>query len=342
VAPRPTTDPTWATGGSAVKINPTTAKRQAGWTNSEKPPAGFWNYTQNSVGEWIQYLDESAATGVFGFGNDGALVFDGVATVLGIAPSGGNYTLNRHIFPTDMTISTGVTVFTGGFGVWGSGTLTLAGTAKLDVSGADASGTTGGAIPGSGIWYGGAGANGGAASTNGGNSTLSNSLGGSGGVGGTSDDAHTGGTVTNTAAGAEKGAIRQPQSFTAGFLFGSTGCTVPTAGSGGSGGGGGGGGTQGGGGGAGGGLMLVMFRIVNLSASCNVWAKGGAGAAGQTGGGFTAGGGGGGGGGVVLFGYRASTGTAINTRVSVAGGAAPSGTRPGAAGSSGLALIQQV
>ena len=57
MATRPTTDPTWATGGSAVKINPTAAKRQAGWTNGEKPPAGFFNYTQNSAGAWVQYLD---------------------------------------------------------------------------------------------------------------------------------------------------------------------------------------------------------------------------------------------------------------------------------------------
>ena len=77
MATRPTSDPTWATGGSAVKINPTTAKREIGWTNGEKPPAGFWNYTQNSVGDWIEYLDESAASGAFGFGNDGALVFEG-------------------------------------------------------------------------------------------------------------------------------------------------------------------------------------------------------------------------------------------------------------------------
>lgn len=343
MATRPSSLPRWAeTAGGTPSSNiadPTSAKKDAGWADSEKPPAGFLNWLQNTVYRWIKYLDESADSGVFGFGTDGALVFDGISNVAGLTPVGNAYTMDRHLFPTNMTVATGVTVNTSGFGIWGTGTLTLAGTAKIDNSGSDASGHTGGAIPISGIWHGGAGANGGAASTIGGSTTLSNSLGGSGGVGGTSDDAHTGGTVTNTAAGAEKGAIRLAQSFTSGFLFGSMGCTVPTAGSGGSGGGGGGGGSQGGGGGAGGGLILVMFRTLNFSSSCTVWAKGGAGAAGDAGGGFYAGSGGGGGGGVVLLGYRDTLGTAPNTRVSVAGGAGGGGSGAGAAGNSGLALI---
>lgn len=339
---RPDKLPQFATGGSAKIAEPTTDKKAAGFTNREKPPAGILNWLFLKIYSWLSYLDETSSIDVFGFGTDGALVFDGIANVAGLTPVGGNYTLSRHLFPTNMTVATGVTIFTSGFGIWGSGTLTLSGTAKLDVSGADGSSHTGGAIAASGIWYAGAGANGGAAATNGGNSTLSNSLGGSGGVGGTSDDAHTGGTVTNTAAAAEKGAIRWPGSFTSGFLFGSTGCTVPTAGSGGSGGAGGGGGSQGGGGGAGGGLLLVMFRFVNFSASCNVWAKGGNGAAGDSGGGFSAGGGGGGGGGVVLLGYRSSLGTSPVSRVSVAGGTGGTGHATGATGNSGLALVQTI
>lgn len=338
---RPSGLPRWASGASAKVVEPTSDKKDLGFKNGEKPAAGGLNWLLKRINDWISYLDDTTYVDVFGFGTDGALVFDGVSVVAGITPAGGNYTLARHIFPTNMTVATGVVIFTSGFGIWGTGTLTLSGTAKLDNSGIDGASHTGGAIPASGIWYGGAGGNGGAAATNGANTTLTNSLGGSGGVGGASDDAHTGGTVTNTAAAAEKGNIRVPSSFINGMLFGSTGCTVPTAGSGGSGGAGGGGGSQGGGGGAGGGLILIMFRNVVFSASCSVWAKGGNGAAGDVGGGFAAGGGGGGGGGVVLIGYRDSTGAATpSSRVSVAGGTGGTGHATGATGATGLSLVK--
>jgi len=347
MATRPTLLPRWAeTAGGTPDSNiaePTSALKDAGWQDETMPPSGVFNWLLWLSYKWLAYLDSNSGAAVFGFGTDGALNFDGVSTVAGLVPSGSVYTMNRHLFPTDMTVANGVTVVAYGFGIWGTGTLTLTGTAKIDASGGDASSRIGAAAGTSGIWAGGAGSNGGTAATNGSNATLSNMLGGAGGVGGTSDDAHTGGTVSGeTAPAAASGNIRQPESFRTGMLFGAAGALAPAGGGGGSGGGGGGGGTQGGGGGAGGSVLPILFRTINLSASCSVQAKGGAGANGQTGGGFAAGGGGGGGGGAVLLGYRASTGTAPAGRVSVAGGAGGTGNATGATGSSGLALIEEI
>lgn len=48
--------PEWASGGSAVVINPTTAKKAAGWVNSEKPPAGFLNWLAYTTYLWLVQL----------------------------------------------------------------------------------------------------------------------------------------------------------------------------------------------------------------------------------------------------------------------------------------------
>lgn len=41
----------------SVITEPTTAKKQLGWIQSEKPPQGFLNYWQNLVYLWINYFD---------------------------------------------------------------------------------------------------------------------------------------------------------------------------------------------------------------------------------------------------------------------------------------------
>lgn len=345
MATRPSLLPRWAetilgVASSYIQLPPS-YKLDVGFKDNEQPPAGFLNWLLNDVYRWIKYIDEQAGVSRFGFGSDGALTFDGVSTVLGIIPSGSTYTVPRHLFPTNMSVSSGVTIYTNGFGIWGTGVLTMSGTSKLDDSGGDAAAEVAGASRLSGIWFGGAGTTGGNAASNGNNATLLNSCipSGAGGAGGAGSGGATGGTSTSTRAAAEKGSIYVPDSFSSGMLFGATGLTVPTAGCGGGSGAGSGGGAKGGGGGAGGGFILVMFRSVNLSASCNVWARGGAGGNGQSGGGFAAGGGGGGQGGTVLFGYRENLGTSPSTRISVAGGNGGTGHVAGGAGSAGLALV---
>lgn len=53
---RPTGFPEWATNTSTGIVEPTDAKKQAGWTTSEKPAPQYLNWHQNKVGEGMRYL----------------------------------------------------------------------------------------------------------------------------------------------------------------------------------------------------------------------------------------------------------------------------------------------
>jgi hypothetical protein len=63
----------------------------------------------------------------YGDGSDGALAFDGVSTVLGMAPTSGTYTLTRNINASSMTIAGSVTVFVANWQIFCTGALTGAG-----------------------------------------------------------------------------------------------------------------------------------------------------------------------------------------------------------------------
>lgn len=97
----------------------------------------------------------------FGTGGDGACNFDGVATVLGIAPSGSTYTLTRNIYCSSITVGAGVTVDPNGYVIRDSGALTFAAAsshiaflANAGVQGAGNAGGAGGAAKGGGSWLG--------------------------------------------------------------------------------------------------------------------------------------------------------------------------------------------
>lgn len=81
-------------------------------------------------------LADSVALGVFGSGSDGNLVFDGVATVLGIVPAAVSsyrsgavqqYVMTRDIYADNLTVNSGVLLFNDGYRVFVKGTLTLTG-----------------------------------------------------------------------------------------------------------------------------------------------------------------------------------------------------------------------
>jgi hypothetical protein len=98
-------------------------------------------------------LSSFQLNGVFGSGLDGVATFDGSTAVTGATRSGSTYTLARDVSYSSATVSTGVTVNTGGFRMFVSGTLTLAGTAVINRDGnpgANASGTSG-AVKASGL-----------------------------------------------------------------------------------------------------------------------------------------------------------------------------------------------
>ncbi len=59
--PRPTEHPDWATAPSDPTdiVRPPLGRINDGWNPAEKPPAQFWNWWQNLVGQWIRWLEES-------------------------------------------------------------------------------------------------------------------------------------------------------------------------------------------------------------------------------------------------------------------------------------------
>jgi len=309
--------------------------------------------------------------GYYGYGTDGAPVFDGTTTVLGFVPVANRYLVTRDLFVTNMTINTGVVVAmastdpevnnagaTQGRRVFGTGTLTLAGTARLinngrggvaGVATANAGGPTcfaatgpasggGGAIgagaaggnTGTHIW-GAQTATAGVAALTVGNNAVGHYLGGSGGGGGTG----AGGAGGSTAAlsGASQLGVHYSDALASGVLVGGT---TPFAQGGSGGGAGGGDGTrQGGAGGGPGGVSFVRFRFITGTGS--IEAKGGNGNTGVVLG--NTGGGGGGGGGTLTI----TTATQLSSSVLLAsgvsliytGGLGAAGTGTGKAGGNG-------
>jgi hypothetical protein len=127
------------------------------------------------------------SAGVYGDGGDGAVVFDGSTTILGMAPSSNIYTLTRSLFCTNLTINSGVTIMTAGYKIFCSGTLTNNSNGAAGTQGGiDRSGTTGNA---------GAGTNGGGTTTGLTAAELGGSIAGGGGGNG-----QTGAGATATAA----------------------------------------------------------------------------------------------------------------------------------------------
>jgi hypothetical protein len=202
--------------------------------------------------------------GLFGSGADGSQTISG------------NTTLTRDMYFADLTLAPGVTLDTGGFRLFVSGTLTLQNGSRISRDGIDATaggpaaglapGTLGGSAPGasSGLCAGG---------------SIVNSLGGVGGSG----PSCPGGAVTVPGP-----AVGGAQAFDAatGALSGRTlDGTVVSGGS-----GGGGGSSATGNGGGGGGVLCVAARNVVVSGTASISANGGA----------NAGDGGGGGGGVAV------------------------------------------
>lgn len=274
----------------------------------------------------------------FGDGSDGAQVFDGTTTILGLAPATSVYTLTRDIWLADQSsIKAGVTIKTAGFRIFCQGELVNNGTIQSNGNAAAAN-TAGAVLTYSGTLSGGAVGTAGGAGTSGAGATgvanAINGLGGAGGAGGNNASipnlGGAGGTVTGPTAVMEL--PRSAPLATVGKLINTT--AFLAMGAGGGGGSGGGDGTNlSGGGGGGGGIVLVAAQ--RLAGTGNIQALGGAGGAAAAAG--TPSGGGGGGGGLVIVVARtvqppAVTGGAAaipNQTVSVAGGAA------GAAGAGG-------
>ena len=282
----------------------------------------------------------------FGDSSDGALVYDGSTTILGMAPSSSIYTLTRNIQATDLTINGGVTIKTNGYVIFASGTLLNNGIIKNiggdggaggNTGSAPIQGTAGAATP-AGFLLGGidgvvGGSNNGIALANyfgsvgvaGGSSNSGSQCGGShaGGSAGTGS-AETGSVVFTPINALTDGSVvlgvisAMAYSSTNQFrLSASTG-----SGSGATGGVDFGNGHQGGGGGSGatGGVIEIIAKTITNNGTIS--ANGGAGGRGGDAGSGAAGGGGGGGGsgGVIVLIYKALTAGTITATGGAGGG----------------------
>lgn len=293
----------------------------------------------------------SATAGVLAWsdGSDGALDFDGSSTVAGLVPAGGVYTLTEDLYPTDVTVRTGATVYTDGYRILGTGDLLVEGTGVISHNGLPGGDGTGGAATNAGATLGKGGAggiggsngspSGGAGSTGGTNTvrTWSNS----GGTGGATTVAGVAGVVGkgggggggSTGAGGSSAATAHTSLMgdVSSLLHGIAGRgAAGTVFAGGSGGGGGGGdGTNNGGGGGGGAGPIVIAMAGTISAPANaIRARGGAGGSSTAG---NTGGGGGGGGGFIVTIQKGGTAPTC----SVTGGAGGGKTGTGAVGGAG-------
>lgn len=265
-------------------------------------------------GTTVQYVITNSGIFSYGDNSDGSATCDGSTTVAGMSLGGGNYTLTRDVFFTNLTVNAGVTITMANFRILGNGVLTLNGT--LDNSGGTGgkggTGFFGGSNTGSAGSSGSTPGNGyfpaGPAAGIGGTGTSGQSGGGTGGAGGNITNSI--GTVASGVGGmgAGLGSGGVPDGGPGGAVGSwSTvitplkvgvqlallvdvkldGTTIKYGNSSGAGGGGGGLGTNlpssgagGGGGGGNGGMTAVYFRSIIIGAAGIIKSNGGIGGAG--------------------------------------------------------------
>ena len=309
--------------------------------------AGAAVFTNVQIGgTTIQYQITNSGIFSFGDGSDGIATLDGAATPSGMTRSGNDYTMTRDVYFTNMTMSTGTTLNPAGFRIFGTGTMTLNGTAIIRRNGnaggngsnsATGVGGTAGAALADGYLkgsvagqVGGSGPGAGTAGIN-----TSNSIGTNGGAGGNTGGA--GGTATPSN-------VKLIANWHLATMLdiSSSGSTVKFDNSAGAGSGGSSilnGGVVGGGGGSAspGGIIAIYFRVIVIGASASIQANGGVGGNGGAGNAFGGGGGAGANGGQIILVYNTLTNSgSLTVTAGVGGVPGDSGGSP-AAGATGTA-----
>lgn len=274
---------------------------------------------------------------IYGDGSNGSVDFDGSTTILGLVPAASVYTMDKDIFCININVQSGVTLNTNGYRIFGTGTLTNAGT--IHNNGNPGVGFVAGTATSSGnsLGSGAAGGTGGNAGNGAAGSNSTTSGGGAGAAGGNSGAGQSAGAAgTVTAPGAQYGGSQIFKGFyptrITGLLFSGSGNAYANGGAGGSGGGGQQANSGGGGGSGGGSLLIASYAIVNTG---TISANGGDGG---NGGGVNSGGGGGGGGGIVYLIYHSKTNTGDITAAGGVGGALQGTGSNGSDGSPGNVL----
>jgi hypothetical protein len=237
-------------------------------------------------------------------------------------------TLVRDMYYNNLTINTGINLFTAGYRIFVLNTLTVNTGATIDRSGVSAIATAGAlALVAGTLGASGAGGAGGTAAGTAGSATTT-STGGNGGAGGSGSGGAGGAAGTVTAPTALVGGVEQLNQTRQALVLRDLGNTIMTGGAGGGGGGGSGVNTAGGGG-SGGGLIMIAARTMTGTGS--IKAMGGNGFAAP---GANAGGGGGGGGGTIVTITENDT-TATSLSFSAAAGVGGGGQGTGTGGANG-------
>lgn len=298
---------------------------------------GIWVCTAaGAPGTWVAVGGAASGglAGVYGDGSDGAVVFDGTSTVLGLVPSSSTYTLTRDIFTASCVVDSGVSIRTQGYRVFCTGTLTNNGTIGYYLPGANSSS---GIAGGTGLTFSSKGAPGGNGGTGAGaaGQSAGSGFGGAGGAGGSgSGGANAGGAGgTVTAPSPSYGSWRALPTALNGF-YASSGSATGVFSLGGGGGAGGGDGTNKGGGGGGSGGPVPVYAKTIAGAGV-LEAVGGNGSVGL--GGNSGAGGGGGGGLVLVISASVVAGAVPGQTINVAGGSGGEGSGTGANGADGSA-----
>lgn len=292
-------------------------------------------------------FNPSLAPNLLGDGSDGALVYDGVATILGVVPAGNTYTLTRDIYATDLTVNVGVTLIPNGFRIFVEDTLLNNGV--ISGNGKNATGITAGASTvATGSLQTAAGGGGNGRSTtgagNGGAGSGGNNICGSGGGNGGNADGGNLGGLGNTSASpnANTGGFRHILPFVFGRLPGVTSTVlVAMNGSGGGGGGGTNVGTGTASSGAGGSASIPVIIFCNvLNNQGTISSNGGNGSNATATGDGKAGGGGGGAGGFVGIWYKTLIAQGTVTANGGLLGTGIGGGANGVNGSAGTTLVE--
>lgn len=272
-----------------------------------------------------------------GDGSDEALVFNGTAKVIGLTPSGNEYTLTRDVMATTVEIQSGVTIKTAGFRIRAQ--VAIYGTGTISDNGNAASGVTGGtALAEAGTLARASTAGGaGEVTTSKGGTNATAAVGGAGGLGGEGKSGNTGGAGgTITAPEAKLGSVHELNVAQGGYIEAASGNTKLVGGAGG--GGGTGEGTKKGGGGGGGG-GIVFISCPKISGTLKIEAVGGAGGKAEAAATEGAGGAGGGGGALILSVAESISATVVLSVAGGAGGAAVgTATKAPASGEAGQIL----
>lgn len=297
----------------------------------------------NSAGS-ITITNSSPGVGTL----DPGLIGDGVDGAVTISV---NTTLTRDMYYSSLTVNAGVTLNTGGYTIFCSGTVTIAATGFIARNGngggnaaTSAAGAAAAALAGVTTGTGAAGAAGGAGTTAAGGSGVSSGAqsgeGGSGGVGGNGGGGSGG--VGGSGGNAGVLTIRYFRNVQANWKYTAVGTYMPLGTGGAGGAAGGGDGTNlgrggGGGGSSAGGILIICNALNNLG---TIQVKGGAGGAGGAGalgnvGGGAGGGGGGGGKIMIICNTIMALGTLDDTGGIAGVGSAGAGT--GSAGTNGAA-----